>query len=48
MNQKRKNVNNEATLKKRKVLTVGEKKELCLLHQENPSLSQEEIEKNLV
>ena len=45
MNQKRKNVNNEATLKKRKVLTFGEKKELCLLHQENPSLSQEEIGK---
>ncbi|CAB4464256.1 unnamed protein product [Rhizophagus irregularis] len=45
MKQKRKNVNNEATLKKRKVLTFGEKKELCLLHQENPSLSQEEIGK---
>src|ERR1043166_4614846 len=43
MNQKRKNVNNEATLKKRKVLTFGEKKDLCLLNQENPSLSQEEI-----
>ena len=46
MNQKRKNVNNEATLKKRKVLTYGEKKELCLLHQKNPSLTQEEIGKN--
>ena len=46
MSQKRKNVNNEATLKKRKVLTYGEKKELCLLHQENPSLTQEEIGKN--
>src|SRR6266496_3758090 len=45
MNQKRKKVNNEATLKKRKVLTFGEKKELCLLHNENPSLSQEEIGK---
>src|SRR5215469_4609717 len=45
MNQKRKNVNNEATLKKRKVLTYKEKKDLCLLHQENPSLSQEEIGK---
>ena len=45
MIQKRKNTNNEATLKKRKVLTFGEKKELCLLHQKNPSLSQEEIGK---
>src|SRR3954447_6161790 len=45
MNQKRKNVNNEATLKKRKVLTFGEKKELCLLHLKSPSLSQEEIGK---
>ena len=45
MNQKRKNVNNEATIKKRKVLTFGEKKELCLLHHENPSLSQKEIGK---
>jgi predicted DNA-binding protein YlxM (UPF0122 family) len=44
-NQKRKNIDNEATLKKRKILTFGEKKELCLLHQENLSLSQEEIGK---
>jgi predicted DNA-binding protein YlxM (UPF0122 family) len=45
MYKKRKNINNEATSKKRKVLTFGEKKELCLLHHENPSLSQEEIGK---
>lgn len=45
MYKKRKNINNEATSKKRKVLTFGEKKELCLLHHKNPSLSQEEIGK---
>src|ERR1043166_8299998 len=45
MSQKRKYINNEATLKKRKVLTYGEKKELCLLHQENLSLTKEEIGK---
>lgn len=44
-NQKRKNTDNETTSKKRKILTFGEKKELCLFHQENPSLSQEEIGK---
>ena len=43
MNQKRKNVNDNVILKKRKVLSFKEKKDLCLLCQENPSLSQEEI-----
>jgi len=28
-NKKRKNIDNEATLKKGKILTFGEKKELC-------------------
>ena len=31
---------------KKKSLTYGEKKELCLLHQKNPSLTQEEIGNN--
>jgi Tc5 transposase DNA-binding domain/CENP-B N-terminal DNA-binding domain len=43
MNQKRKNVNDNVISKKRKVLSFKEKKDLCLLRQENPSLSQEEI-----
>ena len=40
---KRKNINKEVSVKKRKVLTFQEKKDLCLLRQENPSMTQEEI-----
>lgn len=40
---KRKNTNNETIPKKRKILTFGEKKELCLLHQENPKLTLREL-----
>ncbi|GES96764.1 centromere binding protein B [Rhizophagus clarus] len=45
MNQKRKSVNNEVILKKKKVLTFEEKKELCLVYNENLFLLQEEIGK---
>ncbi|GES77824.1 tigger transposable element-derived protein 6-like [Rhizophagus clarus] len=41
----KKSINNEVILKKRKVLTFGEKKELCLFYNKNLLLSQEEIEK---
>ena len=43
MSQKRKNVNNDVPVKKRRVLTFQEKKDLCFLRQENPLMTQEEI-----
>ena len=43
MSQKRKNVNNDVPVKKGRVLTFQEKKDLCFLRQENPSMTQEEI-----
>src|ERR1043165_8805749 len=43
MSQKRKNVNNDIPVKKRRVLTFQEKKDLCFLRQENPLMTLEEI-----
>ena len=43
MSQKRKNVNNDVPVRKEELLTFQEKKDLCFLRQENPSMTQEEI-----
>ena len=43
MTNKRKNSNNNISKKKRVMLNFGQKKEMCLLHQQNPSLTYKEL-----
>ena len=43
MTNKRKNSNDNISKKKRVMLNFGQKKEMCLLHQQNPSLTYKEL-----
>ena len=47
-NKRKQDSNNEGSKKKRVVLSLDKKKELCLLHQRNPFLIYKELGQNLM